>query len=287
MMLGIDAPISALIVRDTLLKSVYAFFLGWPIYFGDAPRPAPGAGRGAAGRAPAPADRPGGLGHVPALRRTRPADEQPPGAAVGDLRRRRAGPLRGPLLPALVPAGASTATKYLAEAKQQPHPRVPGQRPARRRSSTATARCWSPTAPASRCRSTRNKLPPKTAAAPSRDRPARRTDPQQLRRVRKTIHEERKLAPGGAGDAPPRRRPLPRLLPEENQDRFPGVDRAAGLRPRLPGRDAGRPHPRQRRRDHRRRAEGTALPRPAAGRRDRPGRGRGHLRPLPARQARA
>jgi rod shape-determining protein MreD len=31
-LLGIDAPVSILIVRDLLLKSVYAFFLGWPIY---------------------------------------------------------------------------------------------------------------------------------------------------------------------------------------------------------------------------------------------------------------
>lgn len=31
-MLGVDAPISSLIVRDVLLKSIYAFFLGWPIY---------------------------------------------------------------------------------------------------------------------------------------------------------------------------------------------------------------------------------------------------------------
>jgi hypothetical protein len=33
-MLGIDAPVSLLIVRDMLLKSVYSFFLGWPIYVG-------------------------------------------------------------------------------------------------------------------------------------------------------------------------------------------------------------------------------------------------------------
>ena len=32
LMLGVDAPVSALIVRDMLLKSIYAFFLGWPIY---------------------------------------------------------------------------------------------------------------------------------------------------------------------------------------------------------------------------------------------------------------
>lgn len=31
-LLGIDAPLSVLIVRDLLLKSVYAFFLGWPTY---------------------------------------------------------------------------------------------------------------------------------------------------------------------------------------------------------------------------------------------------------------
>jgi rod shape-determining protein MreD len=34
LMLGIDSPVSLLIVRDTILKAVYAFFLGWPIYLG-------------------------------------------------------------------------------------------------------------------------------------------------------------------------------------------------------------------------------------------------------------
>lgn len=34
LMLGVDAPISALVIRDTLLKGVFAFFLGWPIYLG-------------------------------------------------------------------------------------------------------------------------------------------------------------------------------------------------------------------------------------------------------------
>ena len=32
LMLGVDAPISPLIVRDLLLKGIFAFFLGWPIY---------------------------------------------------------------------------------------------------------------------------------------------------------------------------------------------------------------------------------------------------------------
>jgi rod shape-determining protein MreD len=34
LLLGIDAPVSTLVIRDLLLKSVYAFFLGWPIYLG-------------------------------------------------------------------------------------------------------------------------------------------------------------------------------------------------------------------------------------------------------------
>lgn len=40
--LGVDAPVSVLIVRDMLLKSLYAFFLGWPIFLcvGWALRPA-------------------------------------------------------------------------------------------------------------------------------------------------------------------------------------------------------------------------------------------------------
>jgi rod shape-determining protein MreD len=32
--LGVDAPVSGLVVRDMLLKSIFAFFLAWPIYFG-------------------------------------------------------------------------------------------------------------------------------------------------------------------------------------------------------------------------------------------------------------
>jgi rod shape-determining protein MreD len=33
-MLGIDAPVSALVIRDVLLKSIFAFFGGWAIYLG-------------------------------------------------------------------------------------------------------------------------------------------------------------------------------------------------------------------------------------------------------------
>jgi rod shape-determining protein MreD len=34
LMLGIDAPVSGLVVRDMAIKSIFAFFLGWPIYLG-------------------------------------------------------------------------------------------------------------------------------------------------------------------------------------------------------------------------------------------------------------
>ena len=34
LMLGVDSPISALVVRDVAIKSIYAFFLGIPIYIG-------------------------------------------------------------------------------------------------------------------------------------------------------------------------------------------------------------------------------------------------------------
>ncbi len=34
LMLGIDAPVSPLVVRDILLKSIFAFFGGWVIYAG-------------------------------------------------------------------------------------------------------------------------------------------------------------------------------------------------------------------------------------------------------------
>jgi rod shape-determining protein MreD len=34
LMLGFDAPVSTLVIRDILLKSVFAFFGGWAIYIG-------------------------------------------------------------------------------------------------------------------------------------------------------------------------------------------------------------------------------------------------------------
>jgi rod shape-determining protein MreD len=34
LMLGVDAPISGLVIRDMLLKSLFAFFIGWATYIG-------------------------------------------------------------------------------------------------------------------------------------------------------------------------------------------------------------------------------------------------------------
>jgi rod shape-determining protein MreD len=34
LMLGVEAPVSGLVVRDMLLKSIFAFFLGWAVYLG-------------------------------------------------------------------------------------------------------------------------------------------------------------------------------------------------------------------------------------------------------------
>jgi rod shape-determining protein MreD len=34
LMLGVNSAISTLVIRDMLIKSIFAFFLGWPIYLG-------------------------------------------------------------------------------------------------------------------------------------------------------------------------------------------------------------------------------------------------------------
>jgi rod shape-determining protein MreD len=34
LLLGLDATVSTLVLRDILIKSIFAFFLGWPIYLG-------------------------------------------------------------------------------------------------------------------------------------------------------------------------------------------------------------------------------------------------------------
>jgi hypothetical protein len=33
-MLGVDASVSTLVIKDVLLKGVFAFFLGWAVYLG-------------------------------------------------------------------------------------------------------------------------------------------------------------------------------------------------------------------------------------------------------------
>ena len=67
-MFGIESDVSVLVVRDMLIKSVFAFFLGWAIYVGAAPPRAARAGRRGHCAAHPPTDGAGGLGHVPATR---------------------------------------------------------------------------------------------------------------------------------------------------------------------------------------------------------------------------
>ena len=59
LMLGVDAPVSPLIVRDMLLKSIYAFFLGWPIYLGVRRALRPALVEEPPGAPPPPTDRAG------------------------------------------------------------------------------------------------------------------------------------------------------------------------------------------------------------------------------------
>ena len=201
-----------------------------------AARAAPGPGRGAArcgARQPAdacwePRD------DVPALRRTRPADEQPPRAADRGLRRRRRRPLRV-LFFRLWFLQVLDGDKYLAEAKNNRTREFRVSAP-RGDILDRNGEVLVDNRPAWRCRSTRRSCP--------KTRPSERAELARLAelthmtlpQVRRTIaRRAEEVAAGGAGDAAPRRRPRPRLLPAKRTRRaFPGVERAARLRPPLP-----------------------------------------------------
>ena len=141
--------------------------------------------------------------------------------AVGAVRRRRAGPVRDPLLPALVPADPQRRANTWPR-RGTTGPASSGSAPRAARSSTATATCSSTTGPASRCRSTRQ-------AAPKTDR--RQREMKQLAelttcrcdRVRETIHEGVVRSPGAPVTL---RTDVGNYLVyylQENQHLFPGV----------------------------------------------------------------
>ncbi len=256
LMLGADATVSALVVRDILLKSIFAFFLGWPIYLGLRARAAPGAGRGAGAAGAAGSRRcwePRG-DRVPAFRRPTPG-RQPHGAAHRRARRRRRRPLRRALLPALGPAGALRLA-VPGRGEEQPHPRVQGDRPARRhprpRRQRPGRQPHQPGAPAEH---------PEAARGPGRGTgradPARPARPHVAAQGAEDDPRTGRSRGGGADDPAPRRRLRPRLLPGREPAALPRRGRAAGLRARLPGRQPRRARPRQRRRGLRRRAEGS------------------------------
>ena len=223
-MLGVDAPVSALIVRDMLLKSIYAFFLGLADLLRPAPGAAPGPGRGAAGGASA--RQPTVLGaqrpDVPAIRRARPADGQPAGAAHRGLRRRRPGPLRV-LFFRLWLLQVLAGDKYLAEAKnnrtRESRVSAPRGEILDRNGKVLVANRTSLAL----------QVNPRKLPEDPRERRAElfrlaELTHMTLRQLRKTMREELKRRRRRAGDPAPRRRPLPRLLPQENQERFPGVE---------------------------------------------------------------
>ena len=141
-----------------------------------------------------------------------PADEQPPGAAHRDLRRRRPGALRRSSSSASGSCRSSTATSTWPR-RTTTAPASSGSAPRAARSSTATATSWSPTGPASRCRSTRRSCP--------KTEPSARAELAQLADLTHThaaaaAQDDARRAEAGArraGDPAPRRRPLPRLLP--------------------------------------------------------------------------
>ena len=106
LMLGGDATVSGLVVRDLLLKAR----LRLRPRLADLPRPAtapaPGPGRGAAVRRPPAADGAGGLGRCTSAPTTGPGSSSRLSLRIAVARRRRRRPLRGALLPPLGPAGA-------------------------------------------------------------------------------------------------------------------------------------------------------------------------------------
>ena len=115
LMLGGQTDVSSLVIRDMLLKSVFAFFLGWPIYLGLRRLAAPGAGRGGRGPAAPAADGAGSLGTV----YLRPDDRARPATAWrcgSPSSAASPSPSSRPLLPAL-DLQVLDGPQYLAEAK--------------------------------------------------------------------------------------------------------------------------------------------------------------------------
>ena len=172
------------------------------------------------------ADGAGSLRHgdVPALRRARPGDEQPAGAA--DRASSAASPLVlfAILFFRLWFLQILDGDEYLAEAKNNRTREYPGQRPARRDPRPRGRTSWSTTAPAWRCRSTRASCPTTRSSDGPSWRGWRDLTHSTLRRVRRTMHEELKLAPAAPVTL---RRDVGDYLVyylQENQDAFPGVE---------------------------------------------------------------
>ena len=140
-----------------------------------------------------------------------PRDEQPPRGAVGAVRRGRPRPLRGALLPPLVPPDPQRR-RNISPRRGTTGPASSGSAPRAARSSTATARCWSTTGPASRFRSTPTSCRPNRSGASAEIAQLAELTHSTPHHVQEDDPRRRRDLARRAGDTAARRRPLPRLL---------------------------------------------------------------------------
>ena len=220
LMLGVEAPISLLILREIVLQSLLSFVLAIPVFpfvrwllrralIEDTPQRRPADSAASCGRR-----------DVPARRQRPPATSQFAFrvAVLGGI----ALVLFSIIFLRLWYLQVLSGDKYLAEAQNNQVREIRVQAPAAR-SSTATARCWSTTAPRSRSRSSRGSCRAATRGAQAPDRAGRGPREDVPGRGSKEIRKQTKELP--ASPVTVRRDvgyPLVYFL-QEHQAEFPGV----------------------------------------------------------------
>ena len=287
LMLGLDAPVSTLVVRDLLLKSIFAFFLGWPIYLGAAAAAAPGAGRGAAGRA-APR-RAADACWEPRSRRCTCATTTAPAMTTAS----RCGSPSSAASPSRSSRSSSSGSGSCRSSpapipgrgEQQPHPRVQGHRPARRHprpQRQGPGRQPHQPGAAGRTREAARR-PGRRRARAGAARPT--LTHMSLPQVRERSTKSEEVAAGAPVTLRRTSATTSSTTWKRTSDRFPGVTVQRVFVRHYPDGTLAAHVLGSVGEIYRRRAEGTALQGPRTGRRGRPGRGRVHLRQVPARQA--
>ena len=163
-LLGVDAPVSLLLVRQILLVIVLNTLLALPVYAVVPPRaravparrPAPPPPPRVHDRRPEPAEPRVDRRHAVADRGAPPADHAAARGARRRARRHRVRAVRDRLLPPLVPAGAD-GRRLRQPGAREPRAQDQDRGAARATSSTATAACSSRRAPRRWCRSCRTR----------------------------------------------------------------------------------------------------------------------------------